>query len=195
MFEYYGLVAGREGHHSFSFEIGHTPAIRRLFEQLWRPLGVCLAFGHSWCDKRVIVEPANLIHNVAPKRADIGRLTLNNAAYSADCRCNRWPYRVNGFARRTDGERVRNRCDFHEGEPTISAGAAGCRRNVRAVPKLVPIDPRARDEATEPFVRRLSNPTWKSPGTRLPDRSCLCRSLFRYRTLVRSSAASQPLTR
>jgi hypothetical protein len=47
----------------------------RLFEQQWRPPGVCLAFGHSWCDKRVIVELPNLIHNVAPKRADIGRLT------------------------------------------------------------------------------------------------------------------------
>src|SRR5260370_2400214 len=75
MFEYYGLVAGREGHHSFSFEIGHTPAIRRLFEQLWRPLGVCLAFVHSWCDKRVIVDLPNLFHNVAPKRPDIIRLT------------------------------------------------------------------------------------------------------------------------
>ena len=33
--------------------------------------------------KRVIDEPQNLIHNVVPKRADIGRCTPDNARLSA----------------------------------------------------------------------------------------------------------------
>ena len=57
----------------FSFEIDQYSGSRPLVEQHWRPSGVCLAFGHSWCDKRVIGEPSNLIHHVTAERADIGR--------------------------------------------------------------------------------------------------------------------------
>jgi hypothetical protein len=72
-----GVVASQRGSDTtipFSFERVLTPRPDRLFEEQRKPSGVCLAFGHSWCDKRVIGESPNLIHNVAPNRAKIGRL-------------------------------------------------------------------------------------------------------------------------
>jgi hypothetical protein len=58
-----------------------TPRPDRLFEEQRKPSGVCLAFGHSWCDKRVIGESPNLIHNVAPNRAEIGRLSADIGSF------------------------------------------------------------------------------------------------------------------
>ena len=66
----------------FSFERGLTRRPGRVFDKQLRPSGVCVAFGHSWCDKRIIGESLNLVHNVAPIAAEIGQLTGDIASFS-----------------------------------------------------------------------------------------------------------------
>jgi hypothetical protein len=61
-----------------------------LINNGWHPASVLHSeiHGATMVRKRVIGEPPNLIHDVAPKRADIGRLTPDNAGcYNSDCRC------------------------------------------------------------------------------------------------------------
>jgi hypothetical protein len=72
-----GVVASERGSGTtilFSFERGLNLRADRLFAKHWRPSGICLAFGPSLCDKRLIGESSNLNHNLALKRAAIGQL-------------------------------------------------------------------------------------------------------------------------
>jgi len=73
MFESCGVGAQQKRYYSLFVRKRSYSMADRLFEEQWRPSRICLAFGHSWCDKRVIGESPNLIHNLAPNRAEIGQ--------------------------------------------------------------------------------------------------------------------------
>src|SRR5215510_3665052 len=59
---------------SFSFELGHTRSPAACLSNGWRNPGCGLAFRDSECDNRLTGESPDRVHNVPPKRAEIGRI-------------------------------------------------------------------------------------------------------------------------
>jgi hypothetical protein len=123
---------------AFSFERVLTPRPDRLFEEQRKPSGVCLAFGHSWCDKRVIGEPLNLIHNVAPKGQKLaGYVTLSRRVGSI--RLERIIQGSNARASRDKTKVPWQRADDQQGvilEPGCGANAnTQIRRQLQPIPR------------------------------------------------------------
>jgi hypothetical protein len=68
--------------------LGRTTTLpEQTLAAILHPFSLGLAFRDCSCDKIVIGEAPNLIHNVVPKRAEIGQVTPDNTVYKADRRC------------------------------------------------------------------------------------------------------------
>jgi hypothetical protein len=80
MFEDVGLETCRECRHSFfRSKLVKLSGADRVLSNTGGPFGVGLAFRPIMVGQRVIGEPPNLVQNIKAKRAEIGRITADNA--------------------------------------------------------------------------------------------------------------------